>query len=283
MKGQGDPMTILRTYALLSVGEGLVSQLPALLISTASGLMVTRAGQDRSMGAEVASQFLNQPKAIGYSGGALLAMAFVPGFPTLIFLGAGAACLALARYLNSSPDLRRSLGLESAQERRAHIRAAEAVAAAVPPTGPEAVLPLLSLDPLEIEIGYGLTKLADPKVGGDLTDRVTATRKQIAVELGFVMPTVRIRDSIHLRTHEYILKVRGEEVARAELMPGLLLAVNSGVVMGNVGGIVTKDPVFGLEAVWIEPGMREQAERNGKILKTRFAQTDAQFPDFDSG
>lgn len=265
MKGQGDPMTILRTYALLSVGEGLVSQMPALLISTASGLMVTRAGQDRSMGGEVAMQLLNQPKSIGYAGGALAAMAFVPGFPTIIFLGCAAVCFGLSRFLTSTPDVRKALGIQTVSEKRADAKVvAEAAAAAQRvPTGPEAVLPLLAVDALEIEIGYGLTKLADPRVGGDVTERITATRKQVAVELGFVLPSVRIRDSIHLRTNEYLIKVRGEEVARSELMPGLLLAVSNGALLHTVGGITAKDPVFGLDALWIEPGQREHAERAG--------------------
>ena len=255
MRGGGDAMVILKTYALLSVGEGLVSQLPALLISTASGLMVTRAGQDQSMGTEVAGQLMRQPKAIGFASLALVALSFVPGFPTLIFLTAAAICFFLYRYLSKNPS-----ASKSAKAIAHEVNAAKAKSV---PTGPEAVLSLLNVDPIEIEIGYGLTRIADPKAGGDLPDRITATRRQIALEMGFVMPTVRIRDSIHLGSNEYVLKVRGEEVARAEAMAGTFLAVNSGAVLQPVPGTAAKDPVFGLDALWIEPNVRELAERAG--------------------
>lgn len=260
MKGEGDALTILRTYALLSVGEGLVSQLPALLISTASGLMVTRAGQERSMGGEVAQQILNQPKALGFASAALGALALVPGFPATIFLAMSGLCFGLFRFITANPNATKNIDEKEKQAKAA----AEAAAKAKPvPTGPEAVLPLLNVDPIEIEIGYGLTKLADPRAGGDLSERVTATRRQIALELGFVMPTVRIRDSVHLASTQYVVKVRGEEVARAEAMPGLCLAVNSGAVLYNVPGNPTRDPVFGLDALWIDANNREMAERAG--------------------
>ena len=255
MKGQGDAMTILKTYALLSVGEGLVSQLPALLISTASGLMVTRAGQDRSMGGEVASQLMGQHRAIGVAGVALAALALVPGFPATIFLGCAAVMFGLYRFVQKNPKSAKLL--DPAQETKQPEQAKPA------PSGPEAVMPFLNVDQLEIEIGYGLTKLADPRVGGDLSERVTATRRQIALDLGFVMPTVRIRDSVHLANNEYVIKVRGEEIARSLASPSEFLAVSSGAVLHPVPGTPTKDPVFGLEALWIDGSMREMADRAG--------------------
>jgi flagellar biosynthesis protein FlhA len=257
MRGQSDPLTILKTYALLSVGEGLVSQIPALLISPAAGLMVTRAGQERSMGGEVVFQFLSQPRSIGVCGIALAVMGLVPGFPKLIFFGGAAICFGLYRMLSKNPQATKNLLSPAEPEKPKPIPAATA------PTGPEAVLPYLTVDSIEVEIGYGLTRLADPKMGGDLSERITATRRQIALELGFVMPTVRIRDSIHLSNQEYVVKVRGEEVARAHLEPTGLLAVNSGAVVNPVMGSPTKDPVFGLEALWIDPAVREMAERAG--------------------
>ncbi len=258
MRGGGDAMQILRTYSLLSVGEGLVSQLPALMISTASGLMVTRAGQERNMGGEVAAQVFGQPKAILFAGGAMCAMGLIPGFPATLFIGAGVACFFVYRFISSAPNLAK-LFPAAVNKDDAKPKPAEKP----PVQGPEAVMPLLAVDPVEIEIGYGLTKLADPKAGGDLSDRITATRRQIALEIGFVMPTVRIRDSVHLETNEYIIKVRGEEVARALAMPDHLLAVNSGAILHAVPGIAAKDPVFGLDALWIEPGNRESAVRSG--------------------
>ncbi|MBI5706187.1 MAG: flagellar biosynthesis protein FlhA [Armatimonadetes bacterium] len=258
MRGQGDAMTILKTYAVLSVGEGLVSQLPALLISTASGLMVTRAGQERSMGVEVAGQLLGQPKALGFSAGALAAMALVPGFPATIFLTISGVLFALYQFMKANPN-----ALAPASEVMRAEAAVKAAAKEAAPSGPEAVMALLTVDPLEIEIGYGLTKLADTRVGGDLPERVSATRRQLASEMGFVMPTVRIRDSIHLKANEYIIKVRGEEVARAELYTDRVLAVDGGAVIYPIAGEHTKDPVFSLDAYWIDSAQSEQAERGG--------------------
>lgn len=254
-KGQSDPMTILKTYALLSVGEGLTSQLPALLISSASGLLVTRAGQDRTMGGEVASQFFGQPKAILVASISIAAFGLIPGFPLTIFGGAGAIMFGLYKFATGNPNIGKMFDTEVEKPKEAPAPPA--------PTGPEAVLPLLQVDPIEIEIGYGLTKLADPKVGGDLSDRIASTRRQIATELGFVMPTVRIRDSIQLTNTEYIIKVRGEEVARADLMPDRYLAVNSGDAIESIPGIQTEDPVFNMPSLWIDPEQRELAERVG--------------------
>jgi flagellar biosynthesis protein FlhA len=256
MRGSGDAMQILKQYTVLSVGEGLVSQLPALLISTASGLMVTRAGQDRSMGGEVAGQVFNQPKAIGVAGLALALLAIVPGFPATIFLLASGACFGLYRFLIKNPDASKMFDVPKPKPKAVPKDAASQ-------GGPEAVLPLLAVDPIEIEIGYGLTKLADTRVGGDLPDRVAATRRQIALELGFVMPTVRIRDSVNLEPNEYMLKIRGEEVAKAQCMPSSLLAVSPGTGPSLLPGMPTKDPVFNLDSVWIEPNLRETAERTG--------------------
>jgi flagellar biosynthesis protein FlhA len=255
MKGQSDPLTILKTYALLSVGEGITSQLPALLISSASALLVTRNGQDRTMAGEVANQFFGQPKAIGVSAIALAGFGLVPGFPATLFFGAAAIMYGIYRFLLKNPNAAEMFDAPKPPK--------PAPVAAPVATGPEAVLPLLQVDPIEIEIGYGLTKLADAKAGGDLSERISSTRRQIATELGFVMPTVRIRDSLQLDTNEYIVKMRGEEVARATLMPNLYLAVNSGGAIESISGIPTTDPVFGLEALWIEGDLRENAERVG--------------------
>lgn len=253
MRGQGGALEILQTYALLSVGEGLVSQIPALLISTSAGLMVTRSGQDSGMGAAVLRQVFGQPKAIGGAAAALFALALVPGFPKLIFLALGAGALGLYRFASAIP----------AKKLQPAAAMAAAAAQAPQPQGPEGVLPLLNVDTLELEIGYGLTKLADSRVGGDLPERITGVRRQLALEMGFVLPSVRIRDNMQLGANEYVIRVRGEEVARAEAFTESYLAINSGNVTGSVIGTQTKDPVFGIDALWIEKGLREQAERNG--------------------
>ncbi len=260
-RGEGDAIQILQKYALLSVGEGLVSQIPALLISTASGLLVTRSGQERGMGGEVFSQLAGQEKAIMASGVFLCLFGFVPGFPTLIFLGVGGGLVAMSRYIGKNGDaMAKALAIKPKNKPN---EAGPALPTGPAPHTPEAVMPLLSVDPLEIEIGYGITKLADTKAGGDLPERITATRRQIAIDLGYIMPSVRIRDAITLGPNAYVIKVRGEEVSRSEVEPDLLLAINSGAVTQPIPGQMTKEPVFGLDALWIEPSVRDIAERSG--------------------
>ncbi len=261
MKGGGDAMSVLKTYALLSVGEGLTSQIPALLISTASGLLVTRTGQETGMGGALLGQLLAQHKVLASAGIAMAAFGLVPGFPTLIFFAIGGGLFMLSRAVDRNPSLLKAIN-ESAKGVKPGQKPPKAAVPAAP-AGPESVLPLISVDPLEIEIGYGITKLADSRAGGDMPERVTATRRQIALELGFVMPSVRIRDNAQLGATEYVIKVRGEEVARSEAHPDQLLAICSGEPLAPVPGMPTKEPVFGLDALWIDAGMREQAERNG--------------------
>ncbi len=219
------------------------------------------------MGGEVMTQLIGQPKVLGVAGAALCMFGLVPGFPASIFCAAGGLLIAASRSLLKSPHQAQGYIDQNEKDSKAASTTSTSPTsspmAAPTPTGPEAVLPLLTVDPIEIEIGYGLTKLADTRVGGDLPERITATRRQIALELGFVMPTVRIRDSVHLGQNDYILKIRGEEVVRSTAMADLLLAVSSDHVFGVVPGIPTKDPVFGLDALWIEPSMKENAERTG--------------------
>lgn len=252
MKGQGSIMDILQTYALLSVGEGLVSQIPALLIATSAGLMVTRSGQEAGMGTAVLTQVIGQPKALLGAAAVLAFLGFVPGFPTVTFLLFAGAAFAIYRIVEKAPQQ-----IAKQKEQKAEDAKQQA------PAGPESVLPLLNVDPIELEIGYGLTRLADPRQGGDLTQRVTAVRRQLAMELGFVMPSVRIRDNMQLGANDYVIRIRGEEVARAQAFPDSCLAIESGMVMNPIAGTRTKDPVFGIDALWIDSNQRDQAERSG--------------------
>jgi flagellar biosynthesis protein FlhA len=256
-------MTIMKTYALLSVGEGLASQIPALLISTASGLLVTRTGQESGMGGAVIAQLLNQHKVLSASGVAIAIFGLIPGFPTVAFFAIGGAMFFLSRLVQKNPNIVKQMqDHQKASQPKQPGDTPKPVQQAMP-AGPEAVLPLIVVDPLEIEIGYGITRLADSRAGGDMPERVSATRRQVAMELGFVMPSVRIRDNAQLAPHEYVIKVRGEEVARAEAHPDQLLAISSGAPLAPVPGMPTKEPVFNLDALWVDPGLREQAERNG--------------------
>jgi len=258
MRSEGDVMTILSTYAILSVGEGMVSQIPALLISTASGLLVTRNGQESGMAGSMFGQLLNQPRVLTTSGVAMCAFAFVPGFPTIFFLAVGGGLIGISRMSDKNPNIKRLISGEPEPE-----PVAEVLDDTPLPTGPEQVMALVNVDPIEIEIGYSLTKLADVRAGGDLADRVGATRRQIATELGYVMPSVRIRDNAVLKPNEYVFKIRGEIVAQATAFPNEFLAIDSGTVIQPVAGTPTTEPVFNLPALWIEPGQREMAERNG--------------------
>jgi flagellar biosynthesis protein FlhA len=249
MRGDGDVGTVLSTYAMLSVGEGLVTQIPALLVSTASGLLVTRSGQETGMGTAIVRQVAGQPRALVSTGVALAVLGFLPGFPTLLFLALGGGVALLGR---------------AASKAAAHpaVPAAKAKPDAQASQG-DAIMPLVSVDPLEIEIGYGLTRLADARAGGDLPQRVAATRRQTALDLGFVMPGVRIRDNATMESCSYAIKVRGETVAEGRAEPNMLLAIGRPANPELVPGLATTEPVFGLEAVWIDPQMRDQAERNG--------------------
>ncbi len=259
MKGGGDFMSILKQYTMLSVGEGLVAQMPALLISTASGLMVTRAGQERSMGGEVISQVFNQPKALQIASAALAALALVPGFPATIFLLAAGACFGTARYLGKNPDTLKILD----NTKKAPEPEAPAMVEPPKPTGPEEALALLAVDAIEIEVGFNLLGLADVRSGGDLTEGIAAVRRQTAMELGYVIPKVRICDSYSLGQNDYAIKIRGEEVARSSCDPQGFLAVDSGAVLYPISGTPAKDPVFNLDALWIDASQKAAAEGAG--------------------
>ena len=258
MRGEGDVMAILGSYAMLSVGEGMVSQIPALLISTSAGLLVTRNGQESGMANSMFGQLLNQPRVLATAGGAMGLFAFVPGFPTIIFIGIGGLLFGLSRLSEHNPGFKRMLSGEAEPVPVAAVEPEQEL-----PTGPEQVMALVNVDPIEIEIGYSLTKLADIRSGGDLSARVGATRRQIATELGYVMPSVRIRDNAVLKPNEYVIKIRGEVVAQATAFANEFLAIDSGTVLQPVAGTPTQEPVFHLPALWIEPGQREMAERNG--------------------
>lgn len=261
LRSEGSVMDILQQYALLSVGEGLVSQIPALLVSTSAGLMVTRSGQDSGMGSAVAVQVLSQPKALMGVAASLAVLAFIPGFPTVTFLALAAGAFGLYKFSETNSKYIAHTG--PAGGGVAHPGEPQPSQAAAQPQGPEAVMPLLHVDPIELEIGYGLTKLADARQGGDLPTRVAGVRRQLALELGFVMPSVRIRDNVQLAPNEYVIRIRGEEVARSEAFVDSCLAIDSGGVLNPVLGTQTKDPVFGIDALWIEKSQREAAERSG--------------------
>ena len=236
-------------YSLLTVGDGLAAQIPALLISVATGIIVTRAASDRDLGSDIASQILGQRRAPMVAAAAIGAFALVPGLPKLPFLVIGGLFGAIAWAVrNGMPEAREA--------------AAKAAKAALPPPSEEPVGEV-GIDPLELAIGFGLVPLVDGGPGGSLLRRVSMIRRQIASELGLLVPPVRIHDELGMESHEYVFKVRGSEVARGRIMPGHLLAMDPGDASGTLQGIRTREPAFGLEAVWVPESVRAEAESLG--------------------
>jgi flagellar biosynthesis protein FlhA len=243
----------VHTYSILTIGDALGAQIPALLISTATGILVTRSASTENLGAQITSEILGQPRATTIAGGAIAALALVPGIPKLPFLLVGTAVWLVGR------STRTHLSVEA--RRLDEIALDEALPSASAPLelGPGA----LAIDPLELSIGFGLVPLVDEQSGGSLLSRIGVVRRQIANELGLVIGPVRVRDDVSLESHEYVVRVRGVEVARTRVVPGHRLAMDPGDAVGGLSGITTVEPAFGLPAVWIAEGQRAEAEALG--------------------
>lgn len=245
-----DLSTAVQNYTLLTIGDGLVSQIPALIISTAAGILVTRAGAEGNIGTELAHQFGVNPRALMIASGIIFLFALAPGMPALPFLVLSVAVFFFARVIT---------GTEQKQVEQAE---AEAEAEAEG-TAPEDVESLLPLDMLELEIGYGLIPLVDNKANGNLLERIRSLRRQFATDMGLIMPSLHIRDNLELKPGEYAVCIKGNEVARGELLMDHLLAIDPGDVKAKVEGIPTKDPAFGLPALWIDQDKKSDAQFAG--------------------
>ena len=243
---------VVRIFTLATVGDGLVQQLPALMISTASGIIVTRSGNDDTFGSEAAGQVFGQPTVLMITGFLLLALALVPGLPWPV-MSALAAILIITGYLG-----RRRSAKEEQQPQEEH---AEQIAREK--RKPENVTSLLQVDPIELEFGYGIVPMVDVSQGGDLLDRVVMIRRQCALDLGIIVPSIRLRDNIQLGNNSYIIKIKGVEVANGEVMADHLLALSTGEPEEEIYGIETVEPTFGLPALWIDKEERERAELLG--------------------
>lgn len=241
----------LRTYTLLSIGDGLVAQIPSLLTTTATGIIVTRAVSNENFGDQISDQLTSQPRALYITAGALGAAVLIPGFPKipLILLAAGIASLG---YLLT----------QSREEEREH-RETEAKQQAAKESKPESVLPLIQIDPLEVEIGYNLIPLVDPEQGGTLLDRITNIRRRSALDMGLIVPPIRIRDNMELEPEMYSILIKGVEVGRGTLQVGKLMAMDSGDIREKIEGVEFVEPVFNLNAIWIETSNRDLAESRG--------------------
>jgi flagellar biosynthesis protein FlhA len=236
----------LSIYTRLTIGDGLASQIPAFIISVAAGLLVTRSTGQTNMGEEVLGQLLARPIALALAGGFLAVMLLTP-LPKIPLLTLGAGCGTLALFTQR--------GIKRAESQRATDEQARERAK------PPRIESNLGVDALELQLGFGLVRLVDRARGGDLLDRVGSIRKQVAIELGLLVPPVRIRDSGQLEPNQYVLLLRGQEVARGELFPDQFLAIDSGLAAEPLGGLQTREPAFGLTAWWVPADHRERAER----------------------
>lgn len=237
----------LRIYTLLTVGDGLVTQIPALIIATSAGILVTRAASDSNLGKDLSSQMTSHPKAIFIASAFLFGFGMVPGLPTLPFmlLGGITATVAYAAIKSKKG--------ESQEEKPSQ----------KPEAPVERIEDFLKVDTLEVEIGYGLIPLVDDSHSNDLLDRIAIIRRQMASELGLIVPPIRIRDNVSLRPNEYHIKIRGISVATSQLYHGQMLAIDPGTISDPIAGIKTTEPAFDLEAIWIEESQRALAEKRG--------------------
>ena len=238
------------TYTILSIGDALVAQIPALIISTAAGIIVSRAASELSMGQELSRQFKVQPQAIGVSAGILFTLGLIPGLPHLPFI-------LLSLVVGGVAYLSFQDGQRVAQ------RKADELQKAIPPPSGEVAESLLHLDRLELEVGYGLIPLVDEEQNGDLLGRIRSIRRQFASDLGIIIPPLRIRDNLQLHPGGYRILIKGNEVAQAEMMMGYFMALNPGEVKKTIDGIPAKEPVFGLPALWVPEKKKEEAQFSG--------------------
>ncbi|MCS7032474.1 MAG: flagellar biosynthesis protein FlhA, partial [Phycisphaerae bacterium] len=241
-------MDTLRLYTILTIGDGLVSQVPAFIVSLGAGLIVTRSSSRSDLGEEVFGQLLANPRPLAVAA-VFLAMMSLTGMPAAPLIVLALCCGAIAWILGRA-QARAALASAAAAERELAAR-----------REPERVERLLEVDPMELEVGYGLVKLVDTTKGGDLLDRISLIRRQIATELGIIVPPIRIRDNIQLGANDYVVRIKGNIVGRGETYPEQFLAMDSGAASGEITGATrTTEPAFGLPAYWITEPQRAQAE-----------------------
>lgn len=245
----------ISTYSVLTIGDGLVSQIPALLISTAAGLIVTRAASEGNLAHDLTSQIFVYPKLLFIVAGTIAVLGFFTpiGIVATFPLAGVLVYMAIQMQKNLNKKQVEDEQLEEDQQIE-EVRS------------PESVISLLQVDPIEFEFGYGLIPLADAQQGGDLLDRIIMIRRQCALEMGLVVPVIRIRDNIQLKPSEYVIKIKGNKIARGELLLNHYLAMSPGIDDDSITGIETMEPAFGLPALWIDETMKERAEVSGYTI-----------------
>ena len=253
MMRQGLPFAdAIQQYGLLTIGDGLVSQIPSLVISLSTGILVTKASKEADFGEVLIKQLFGIPKVLYIVGATLIFLGIVTPLNPILFVPFGAMYIVVGR------KMQQTAGIESIEE-----EVSEEETEADEIRRPENVVSLLQVDPIELEFGYGIIPLADVNQGGDLLDRVVMIRRQIALELGTVVPIIRLRDNIQLNPNQYIIKIKGIQVTEGEILFDHYMAMNPGYVTEEISGIPTFEPSFHLPAIWITEGQREKAESLG--------------------
>jgi flagellar biosynthesis protein FlhA len=270
-----DAKSVAEVYTKITIGDGLTSQIPSFVIALASALIVTRSGSKQELGEELTGQLISQPRGLYITAGFLVLLSFTP-LPSIPLLATAAILGGIAYFIGKNKEASKS------QEAAAPGTPGAAPLAPEPP----AVETLLKVDTMELEVGYGLVPLVDTTRGGDLMDRVSAVRRQLAAEIGLVMPPVRIRDNMQLTATDYRIKIRGNVVAEGQTRPEKLLAIDSGMSTGSLNGEKTREPVFGLDAYWIDPALHARAEamnysvyEPSRVVATHLTETVRRFAD----
>jgi flagellar biosynthesis protein FlhA len=253
------------TFTILTIGDGLVSQLPALVLSTATGIIITRASKSDggSFANSVVEQLFNDYKTLFIVGFILVIFALVPGLPTIAlgFIGTVFLFIGYITYISQQKPTLLDVDADSVEDRQE-----QSSKTSKPTTAEEEEKTLESIlkqDILELDLGYQLIKLADPSMHGDLLDRIKTTRRKVATDFGFIVPQIRIRDNLHLQPNNYQLLLKGVDIGHGEIFPDKFLAMDSGLAHGDIEGVKTKEPAFGLDAIWIEPSLKEEAITHG--------------------
>lgn len=256
----------LETYTILTIGDGLVSQVPALLIATAAGMVVTKNAEGKSLDSQMKTQLFSNPRVLGTVAGTVILFSIIPGMPTIPFLLLGGGLSAATFFVNKN---KKATAILDAEEESVQSTEKE-----------EKVEDFLQVDPVEVEIGYGLISLVDDSQGGNLFQKISSTRKFIALEYGVIVPPVRVRDNLQLSPNEYLIKIKGNVVAHYEIYTDRYLAMNSGSITDKLSGIPTKDPAFGLEGFWVNEQEKDKAELIGytvvdavSVLSTHLQET----------
>lgn len=256
----------LQTYTILTIGDGLVSQVPALLIATSAGMVVTKSAEGKSIDYQMRTQLFSKPRVLGTVSGAIVMMAIIPGMPTIPFLVLASTLGTITFFVNKNKQE------EKLEEGEAEVVETE--------TAEEKVEEYLQVDPVEVEIGYGLISLVDENKGGNLFQKISSTRKYIALEYGVLVPPVRVRDNLQLNPNEYLIKIKGNLVAQYEIYSDRYLAMTSGEMTEQLSGIPTNDPAFGLPGFWITEDEKDKAELLGctvvdsiSVLSTHLQET----------